>query len=179
LTTDEDLNKLEEGLRRLRVEYESYFSGGLPKPPRDSAFRIESTMKRMSEKMAEFSLRQRFRFNQLQQKYMVYRGLWRKRVRDLEEGRSRQESAPLPAQEFFRIATQSPETEGDKVNRLFDALMDAKRQMGESTPATDRDLFSAFVRKKAGEIKRRLRCESVEFCVTIEDGRVKLKAGRG
>jgi hypothetical protein len=180
LITDEELNKLEESLRRLRVEYESYFSGGVPKPPRDSAFRVESILKRMSEDMAELTLRQRFRFNQLQQKYMVYGGLWRKRTRDLEEGRGRKAtSAPPPPQNLFAIVTHSPETEGDKVNQLFDAFIEAKRQMGESPPAIDRAVFAEFVRKKADEIKHRLGCKGVEFCVKVEDGRVKLKAGPG
>jgi hypothetical protein len=178
LTTEEELNKLEDNLRRLRIEYETYFSGGLPRPPRDGVFRVESALKRLSSDLSQLSFRQRFRFNQLQQKYAVYGGLWRKRTRDLEEGRSRQAGAP-PPEDLFRIVTHSPEAEADKLNQLFDAFIDAKRQMGESTPAIDREVFSEFVRRKASEMKQRLRCESVEFCVKVEDGRVKLKAGRG
>lgn len=178
MTVDEELNKLEEGLRRLRIEYETYFSGGLPRPPRDGVFRVESALKRLSADLSQLSFRQRFRFNQLQQKYAVYGGLWRKRTRDLEEGRGRKPSAPSP-ENLFRIVTHSPEAEGDKVNQLFDAFIGAKRQMGESTPAMDRDVFARFLRRKTGEIKQRLACENVEFCVKVEDGRVKLKAGRG
>jgi hypothetical protein len=181
LTTDEELKKLEESMRRLKVEYESYFSGGLPRAPRDSAFRLESTFKRMSEGVAELTLRQRFRFNQLQQKYMVYGGLWRKRTRDLEEGRSRKaaSAAAPPPQNLFAITTESPETEGNKVNQLFDAFVEAKRQMGESPPAIDRVVFAKFVRDKAGDLRHKLGCKRVEFCVKVEDGRIKLMAGRG
>ena len=180
MTTEEDLKKLEESLRRLKVEYESYFSGGLPRAPRDSAFRVESIFKRMSEGMAELTLRQRFRFNQLQQKFMVYGGLWRKRTRDLEEGRGRQAaSAPPPPQNLFAIVTDSAEDEADKVNQLFDAFLEAKRQLGESPPAIDRVVFAKFVHTKAGDIRQKLGCARVEFCVKVEDGRVKLKAGRG
>jgi len=178
LTTDEDLNRLEENLRRLRVEYESYFSGGLPRPPRDSAYRVESALKRLSENMGEFNLRQRYRFNQLQQKYMVYGGLWRKRLRDLEEGRGRRTSAPTP-EGPFRIVLQAPEAETEKVNQIFDTWMNAKRQMGEPVPAVDRDVFAQFVQRKSEEIKQKLGCASVGFCVKVEEGRVKLKAGRG
>jgi hypothetical protein len=178
LTTDEELNKLEENLRRLRIEYETYFSGGLPRPPRDSVFRVESTLKRFSSDLSQLNFRQRFRFNQLQQKYAVYGGLWRKRTRDLEEGRGRQTAAAAP-QDLFRIVARNPESEPDKINRLFDAFMDAKRQVGESTPAIARSVFAEFVRQKTAEVKQKLGCESVEFCVKFEDDRVKLKAGRG
>ena len=184
MTTDEELSKLEDNLRRLRIAYESYFSGGLPRPPRDSAFRVESTLKRMSEGIGEFTLRQRFRFNQLQQKYMVYGGLWRKRLRDIEEGRARRPGAAAPVSlaeatdDLFRIVTESPEAESDKVNLLFDMFIEAKRQMGEPAPAIDRSIFADFVHKKTAEIRQKLNCTKVGFSVKFEDGRVKLKAGR-
>lgn len=178
MTTDEEINKLEESLRRLRIEYEAYFSGGLPRPPRDSAFRLDSAFKRLAESVAELSFRQRFRFNQLQQKYVVYGSLWRKRMRDFEEGRKRQQAAPEP-QNLFTVVAENPEAEAEKINQLFDAFVDAKRQMGEPAPAIDRSAFANFVSRKTGDIQRRLGCKSVEFCVKIEEGQVKLKAGRG
>ena len=178
LTTDEDINKLEESLRRLRIEYETYFSGGMPRPPRDGVFRVESVLKRLSADLSQLTFRQRFRFNQLQQRYAVYGGLWRKRTRDLEEGRGRQ-AEKAESQELFRIVTRSPEVEADKTNQLFDALMEAKRQMGEPAPPIERGVFAEFLRQKAADVKRKLDCENVEFCVKVEDGRVKLKAGRG
>ena len=187
MTVDDELNRLEENLRRLRIEYETYFSGGLPKPPRDGVFRVESVLKRLSADLSQLTFRQRFRFNQLQQKYAVYGGLWRKRTRDLEEGRGRKPGAStedgrsrapgaLAPENLFRIVTRASEAEGHKINQLFDAWIDAKRQMGESTPAMDREAFANFVRQKAGEMKQRLACENVEFCVRVEEGRVKLKA---
>jgi hypothetical protein len=179
LTTEEELNRLEDNLRRLRIEYESYFSGGLRRPPRDSAYRVESALKRLAENMGEFNLRQRYRFNQLQQKYMVYGGLWRKRLRDLEEGRARQTSAPASESGPFRIVLQAPEAETEKVNQIFDTWMEAKRQMGEPAPTVDREVFAEFVRQKTAEIRQKLGCTSVGFCVKVEEGRVKLKAGRG
>ena len=36
MTVDEEFNKLDDDLRRLKIEYEVYFNGGSPRPPRDT-----------------------------------------------------------------------------------------------------------------------------------------------
>jgi len=46
LTIEEELDRLEENIRRLKIEYESFFAGGSPRPPRDTVFRVETAMKK-------------------------------------------------------------------------------------------------------------------------------------
>ncbi|HEY6293108.1 MAG TPA: MXAN_5187 C-terminal domain-containing protein [Terriglobia bacterium] len=181
MTIDEELAKLEENLRRLRVEYEAYFNGGLPRAPRDTVFRVETVVKRFSSDQSEMSFGQRFRFNQLAQRYAVYNDLWRKRLRMMEEGREepeRRERLDAP-ENVFRVVASDPVAEPEKVDQLFGFLMDAKKQMGEPAPPIDPSVFANFIREKTAELKQRLGCERVEFRVSMEDGRVKLKAARG
>ena len=68
MTVDEEFNKLDDDIRRLKIEYEVYFSGGTPRPPHDTLYRVETTIKRYSADQSKLSFGQRFRFTNLVQK---------------------------------------------------------------------------------------------------------------
>ncbi|MGH9357502.1 MAG: hypothetical protein ACRD10_15370, partial [Terriglobia bacterium] len=86
MTAEEELNRLEDSLRRLKIEYEAYFNGGSPRPPHDLVFRVEKIVKKYSAGTLDLTFRQRFRFNQLAQSYAVHGDLWRKKLKLKEEG---------------------------------------------------------------------------------------------
>ena len=72
---DEELNSLDEGLRRLKIEYHIFFHGNQAKAPDELRLRIERLVKKLSES-ADLSFSQRFRFNTVA-RYYVYRDLRR------------------------------------------------------------------------------------------------------
>jgi hypothetical protein len=82
-------------------------------------------------------------------------------------------AATAPA---FRITCSDPERETEKVERLYDEFLRAKRKAGESVDRLNRDDFRAFVSKKTGDLKRQKGCKEVEYVVETTDGQVKLKA---
>jgi hypothetical protein len=181
VTVEEELAKLEDNIRRLKIEYDTYFSGGQPRPPHDTVFRVESTIKKFSDNTARLNFGQRFRFNQLMQKYAVYSDLWRRRLKDKEEGRGRFAPPPRPREEkvpdgAFRIVCSNPEKEKEKVDELLKAMIEAKRQVGERVDNIDPLQFGKFVGEKTRQLKESLGCEKVQFSVSVEDGRVKFKA---
>ncbi|HEV2177584.1 MAG TPA: MXAN_5187 C-terminal domain-containing protein [Terriglobia bacterium] len=184
MTTEEELDQLEENIRRLKIEYEAYFNGGAPRAPRDTLFRVETALKKFGAGAGEFNFGQRFRFNQLAQKYAVYNDLWRKKLRDIEEGRvqpggRRMESSEASLEgDGFRVVCADPVTETDKVDRLLDAWVRAKRKVGDRVDDVDPALFARFLREKTGQIKQELGCAQVRFSVSVEEGRVKLRAGK-
>jgi len=181
VTVDEELNKLEDNIRRLKVEYEIYFNGGSPRPPHDTLFRVEQAVKKYSSDAAKLNFSQRFRFNQLLQKYAVNSELWRRRLRDKEEGRG-QFATPRRAVEervsdgTVRVVCSDPEKEQEKVDLLLQALIEAKRRAGERTDNVDPSTFSRFVTAKTRQLKESLGCDKVQFTVSVEEGRVKFKA---
>lgn len=180
MTVDEELAKLEDDIRRLKIEYDAYFGGGLPHPPRETLFRVSAGIKRFSSEAAEMNFGQHFRFNQLAQKYAVYSDLWRKRLRNMEEGRGRQaEARPGVATSLFCVVASDPAAEAHQLNQLFEIWREAKRQTGEQVPDVDPGVFARFICDKTEQIKQSLGCERVEFRVSVEEGRVKLKAARG
>jgi hypothetical protein len=185
LTTDEELSKLEDNIRRLKIEYEAYFSGGQPRPPHDTVFRVETTIKKLNDGTGKLSFGHRFRFNQLVQKYAVYSDLWRRKLKDKEEGRGsfgaqrRAVEEERPADGSTRVVCSDPEKEKEKVEQLLKAMIDAKRQVGERADNIDPYQFSKFVSEKTRQLKESLGCEKVQFSVSVEEGRVKFKAVKG
>ena len=66
-------------------------------------------------------------------------------------------------------------TEAGKVEKLYQALSDAKKKNGESVSGS-LDSFKSFVQKKTQEIRKQHKCEKVEYAVEVQDGKVKLRA---
>src|ERR1700689_3548385 len=85
-TTEEDLAQLERDIRQLKIEYEQYFGGGRARPPTDIEWRIELVIKKYGERGSNMKYSQRFRYGGLAQTYARFREIYRKRVRQKEEG---------------------------------------------------------------------------------------------
>jgi hypothetical protein len=181
VTVDEELNKLEDDLRRLKVEYEIYFNGSAPRPPHDTLFRVENIIKRYSADQSKLNFSQRYRFGALAQKYAVNSQLWRRKLQEKEEGRSltgvprRPAEAPL-SDGVVRVVCADPEAEPEKVNQLLHAMRDARQQVGERPDGLDADAFQRFLQKKTKDVKKTLGCDKVQFSISIEGGKVKFKA---
>lgn len=180
MTVDEELSKLDENIRRLKIEFEAYFNGGSPRPPHDTVFRVETTIKKFGD-ASKLNFGQRYRFNQLVQRYAVHNDLWRKRLKDKEEGRGRFGAPRRPVEEAtgdgtVSIVCSDPAQEKEKVDKLLKAVIDAKRQVGERVDNLDPYSFAKFVGEKTQQLKSSLGCERVEFSVSVEEGKVKLKA---
>jgi hypothetical protein len=202
VTTDEELTVLETQLRRLKIEYEVYFSNPTKRPPTDIEWKVLSLLRKFSDG-GRMSFSQRFRYNEMAQRYAIYSDLWRKKSRIREEGYRRPQDALLavqgvrpdgeehkpqhnPVYGLSRAAaagaTSQPFTmhnvdkgEHEQVERLYNTLVAAKKKAGENVSG-NLDSFNTFVRKKTQEIRKQHGCQDVEFSVELTDGHVKLKA---
>lgn len=85
-TIDEDLGQMERDIRQLKIEYDQYFGGGRKRPPSEIEWRIDLMVKRYAERGGDLKFGQRFRFNNLTQTYAKYKDIFRKRMREKEEG---------------------------------------------------------------------------------------------
>ena len=202
VTTDEELNVLDTQLRRLKIEYEIYFSNPTKKPPTDVEWKVLALLRKFSDG-GRMNFSQRFRYNEMAQRYAVYSDLWRKKSRIREEGYRRPQDALLSVQgvrtseeehkpqhppygvgRAAAAAAASPQhftlqsvdqSEREQVERLYNTLVAAKKKAGESVTGTV-DSFAAFVQKKTEQIRKQYHCDSVEYSVELTDGQVKLKA---
>lgn len=194
MTIDEELTLLESHLRRLKIEYEIYFSNPQKKPPADLEWKVVSTLRKLSDG-GGMKLSHRFRYNEMAQRFAIYSDLWRKKGRIREEGYRRPQDALLSVQgvreeehehghkvygvahhdEPFVVDWSDAKAEHDKVQKLFSALSEAKKKAGENVSGS-LDSFNSFVQKKTAEIKKQYKCDRVEYSVDVADGKVKLTA---
>jgi hypothetical protein len=204
VTTDEELNVLETQLRRLKIEYEVYFSNPTKRPPTDIEWKVLSLLRKFSDG-GRMSFSQRFRYNEMAQRYAIYSDLWRKKSRIREEGYRRPQDALLAVQgvrpdieehkahhnpvyglshaaaagaegssQPFTV-NKVDEANHDQVERLYNTLVAAKKKAGEDVSG-NLDSFSTFVQKKTEQIRKQYGCQEVEFSVELINGQVKLKA---
>src|SRR5437016_912616 len=197
-TIDEDLAQIEKDIRQLKIEYDQFFGGGRKKPPTDIEWRIDLLVKRYNERGGEMKPHQRFRFNNLTQTYAKYKDIFRKRMKQKEEGtiqrhfgaaakeieaaRTKKESeehvavAAVGDSLAFRMTCSEPEREKEKVEQLYQAFLQAKQTAGEATGKLSRSSFNEFVLKKTKELQKQKNCRDVEYVVEVVEGQVKLKA---
>jgi hypothetical protein len=83
-TADDELNQIEKDIRTLKIEYEQFFGGGRKRPPSDTQWRVESMIKRYSDRSGDLTYGQRFRYNNLTQTYAKYQDMWRKKLMQKE-----------------------------------------------------------------------------------------------
>ena len=197
-TIDEELATLEKDIRQLKVEYDQYFGGGRKRPPSEIEWRVDLLLKRYAERGGELKSAQRFRFNNLTQTYAKYKDIFRKKLKQKEEGsiqrhfgaaareieasraqkQSEEPSSGAAPEESkaFRMTCSEPEREKEKVEQLYQALLQAKQQAGEETGKLSRSSFNEFVLKKTKELQKQKNCRDVEYVVEVVEGQVKLKA---
>ncbi|HEY1676578.1 MAG TPA: MXAN_5187 C-terminal domain-containing protein [Candidatus Sulfotelmatobacter sp.] len=97
MTTDEELTLLDSQLRRLKIEYEIFFSNPTKRPPTDVEWKVLSMLRKFSDG-GRMNFSQRYRYNEMAQRYAVYSDLWRKKSRIREEGYRRPQDALLSVQ---------------------------------------------------------------------------------
>lgn len=195
MTVDEELNQLEDNLRRLKIEYDVFFGGGAKRPPNDTEWRVQNILKKYSDG-TKLTYAQRFRFNTIQQRYAKYSDLWRQKAKIKEEGyrrpqdaalgiagmRHEQETAAAAALEAeggdqpFKVACSDVITDQASVKALFDAMMDARKKAGQVVDPNSFESFKRFVAGKTDQIRKEYGCHAVEYSVELQDGQVKLKA---
>src|SRR5512142_1791400 len=101
VTVDEELNLLDDAVRRLKVEYDVFFGGGAKKPPNDAEWRVQSLVKKYSDSQ-KLTFAQRFKYNTIVQRYAIYSDLWRQKMKIKEEGYRRPQDAMLGIQGMRR-----------------------------------------------------------------------------
>ena len=197
MTIDEELTHLDSLIRRLKIEYECYFNNPTKRPPNDMEWKVLALLRKHSDG-GRLSFSQRFRYTEMAQRYAIYSDLWRKKSRIREEGYRRPQDALLSVQgvrteehapahhqvygvgkngepRAFTVECSDVSNEAEQVERLYNALVAAKKKSGEAVTGT-LDSFSTFVQNKTNQIRKQYGCHSVQYSVELQDGQVKLKA---
>lgn len=80
VAVDQQLSKLEDDIRKLKIDFDIYFNGSAKRPPLEARARLESQIKRMSDNR-NLSFAQRYQLNTLVSRFTSYRELWRRSLK--------------------------------------------------------------------------------------------------
>jgi hypothetical protein len=181
-SADDQLTRLEEDIRKLRVEFDIFFNGASKRPPYDTKGRVETLLKRLGDDRT-LTFAQRYRYNSLAARYTAFRDLWRRLMQGREEGRDPVSAArasvkieqphSVPAVSFVCMDAHK---EVELVKDLYNSLVEAKQKCGESVDGLSFPQFHRLVASKSDGLKERHGCNRVRFSVAVEDGHVSFKA---
>jgi len=182
-TPDEQLMRLEDDIRRLRIEFDIFFNGAAKRPPYDTKGRVETLLKRLGDDRT-LNYAQRYRYNSLAARYNAFRDLWRRTMQGREEGRDLVSAARASQKREVTETNIEPASfvckdahhEVELVKNLYNSLIDAKRHCGEPTEDLSFPKFHRLIASKADGIKQQRGCDRVRFSVTVVDGHVSFKA---
>jgi len=180
ITMEEHLARLEEEIRRLKVEFDIYFNGGSKRPPYDTKMRVESHLKRLGDDRS-LTFAQRYYYNSLATRYVAFRELWRRMMQGREEGRGAGAAVRLStgdATPFTRSEFSCGDVRHDvqTIKGVYDALVKAKRSCGEPIHDLSFARFHRLVLERSDVLKEKAGSDRVTFSVEVEGGHVSFKA---
>lgn len=177
---EKELDELEGSILRLKRDYEVYFAGGSKLPPNETQKRVERLIRKFSG-AAEMSYALRFRYNMLTARFNTYQDLWNKQMRWKEEGRT-------PSGGYLIHAEERPTTDSSAARRLprdsspdtslaiYNDYIASRFKTGESGEQLTYESFVKQLSQQKAAIMKKYNCRKVEFYVSTEGKRTKLKA---
>ena len=183
VTVEDRLARLEEDIRRLKVEYDIYFSGGSKRPPYDTKLRVETQLKRLADDRS-LNFGQRFHYNSLATRYNALREVWRRTMKGREEGRDaftihRAEREAREKQTPFKPATfacSDVQHDVQTIKGVYDALIMAKQACGEPSQDLSFAKFHRLVVERTQAMKEKIGTDRVVFSIDVDGGHVSFKA---
>ena len=179
---DADIVRLESGIRQLKIQYDMFFAGSIPKQPHELRAEIERTIKRYANApIRKFA--SRFHFNSLVSRFNSLSELWAKTLRSLEEG-----DRPAPAvadragsgeQIVARCTIKDPSGDKGHLEVLHARLLEARKKSGENGAKLSFESFARSIAAQAGKLREKTGCDKVEVRVIVQDRKVVVKARPG
>ena len=191
---DDELDKLEEDIRRLKNKYDQFFAGITKVPPSFERHQVESYIHELNKMKIRDNAR-RFRLSTILSRYNQFREMWGRRMREREEGpiefRRRQAAmnepshltpAPPPpaaarvtsdpADPYVRM---TPGSNGEEVRKLYHEIERENLRMGKQNNVSLEQLTD-MIQKQSDMVRTKYNVKTVAFRVETVDGKVKLKA---
>jgi hypothetical protein len=189
---DDELDKLEEDIRKLKNKYDQFFAGIVKVPPSFERHQVENYIHELNKQKIRDNAR-RFRLSTILGRYNQYRELWGRRMREREEGpldyRRRQAAMDMPPEELAppapppRVTSprvdpyvrMTPGSNGEQIRRLYDDIEQAHGAIGKPSNLS-LEQVAAMVQKQTDLVRTKYNVKTVAFRVETIDGKVKLKA---
>ncbi|MGE5189706.1 MAG: MXAN_5187 C-terminal domain-containing protein [Gemmatimonadota bacterium] len=171
-TIKDELDRLESEIEGVKRQYDLFFQGNRRSEPSEERRNVEWMVRRMGQRRI-INTSDQFRFHGLQSRFYSLFNLWSRMIRDLEEGRLTRDAAGTLVR---GAAADDGPVDPAHLDQVLGELRAARADCG--LPAGDADI--ALIRRtltdRAGEIARKSGAKKVEFRVSVEDGKPKVKA---
>ena len=191
---DDELDKLEEDIRRLKSRYDQFFNGINKHVPSFERHQIEAVIHEVSKQKMRDNTR-RFRFTTILSRYNQYREMWGRKMREREEGpldfRRRQAAmeAPTVAPAAAHPSVEAPVTSmppdpyvrmtpganGEELRKLYGEIERAHLDMGKLSNVSMEQL-ATMIQKQSDIVRGKYNVKTVALRVETIDCMVKLKA---
>ena len=168
----ETLDRVDRDLLALKHEYDLFFNGKRRAEPMKERKELETTLL-VGSRRAIVGNADQLRFNNLSGRYWTFANLWTRMVRDLEEGRMHRDSGGN-ARRGSR--ERKDPVEREHVDRAAEALLEARRSCGLAGDPSDIASLRETLYARALEISASAGGRKVEFLVSVEEGKPKVKA---
>lgn len=177
-----DLERLESGLRQLKVQYDMFFAGAIPKQPHALRSQCDQMVKRYSNAPLRKYVH-RFHFNALVSRYNSLSEFWTKTLRTIEEGDRVAPALIERGNSGERTITtcrvQDPRHEAESLKVLHECFLEARRKIGLHDSAVSFESFVQGVASQAERLRRTSGCADIELRLVVENRKVHLKAKPG
>ena len=168
----EMLDRLELDLVALKHEYDLFLNGKRRAEPMKERKELETKLL-VGSRRAIVGNADQLRFNNLSGRYWTYANLWTRTVRDLEEGRMHRDSGGS----VRRTSGERKEpVDREHLDRAAEALLEARRSCGLPGDPSDIPSLRETLYTRALEISASAGGKKVEFLVSVEEGKPKVKA---
>jgi len=168
----EMLDRLELDLVALKHEYDLFFNGKRRAEPMRDRKDLETRLL-VGSRRAIVGNADQLRFNNISGRYWTYANLWTRMVRDLEEGRMHRDSGG----NVRRTTGERREpVDRELIDRAAEALLEARRSCGLAGDPADIPALRETLYARAMEISASAGGKKVEFLVSVEGGKPKVKA---
>ena len=169
------LDQLNRDLQQLRVDFERFFNGSLLSPPDELRGRVQAQLRNLRGVNLVTSV-DSFRLGDLEARFNSYNELFNRRLRDLEEGRQPgARHAPMPVAR--RYDPFAGILFGERIDpQAAEALYQGLAAAPGDSPRFDLDSFQTYLSRQVAAIRDKTGCSEVQFRLSSEDGKVKLKA---
>lgn len=194
----EELDRLDEAVKKLRSSYEKYFIGVDRVEPAEERTKLKKRLREMTSRHIN-NTAWRFRLQSLQATVVTYEQYWNRVTRMIEEGtyhrhkaraqwRAKTSGSDPSTSPATPVAAEQPKptpkaaaakTAADpyaaSLRQLHSSYIKAKKSVGDRTPVSI-DALAKTLKQQYRLIKERYQCETVEFRVAVKDGKAVLKA---